>query len=101
MSFNIDIRLASLQAISNYLLIAEEKDAKKFVDLLPQMTEAITFDVQKDEETFLEDALFEFNEIEPKFFKPHFKDIYERLKPIVGKSDFAKNSPMPWVIEHL
>jgi len=34
----------------------------------------------------LEEALVEFNElaeVEPHFFKPHFKDMYMKLKPIV------------------
>ena len=92
---NLDIRLASLQAVSNYLQIAEGKDTKQFQALLPNMVEVVTTACEKDDETVLEDALVEFNEmaeIEPKFFKPHFKDVYERMKPIVGKSDFANNT---------
>jgi len=43
------------------------------------MTAVITSAMQAEDETVLEDALVEFNElaeIEPAFFKPVFKDIY-------------------------
>ena len=40
----------------------------------------------------LEDALVEFNEmaeIEPKFFRKNFKDLFVAFSPIVAKSDFT------------
>jgi len=40
----------------------------------------------------LQDAFIEFNElaeIEPKFFQPKFKSIFENTVSIVGKDDFA------------
>ena len=43
------------------------------------MTNLVLKAVEKDEETILEDALVEFNEIaeiEPKFFLKHFKDVF-------------------------
>jgi len=40
----------------------------------------------------LQETLVEFNElaeIEPKFFKQNFKDLFELFSPIVSKNDFA------------
>lgn len=34
---SLDVNLSALQAVSNFLQIAEEKDTKDFVNLLPQM----------------------------------------------------------------
>ena len=45
-----------------------------------------------DDETTLQDALIEFNEIaeiEPKFFQSKFKDIFNAIKFIVGKADYC------------
>jgi hypothetical protein len=59
------------------------------------MTQVIIHAHKDSDETVLEDALVEFNElaeIEPAFFKPHFKDIYLALKPIVAEKDFANTS---------
>jgi len=59
------------------------------------MTQVIIQAHKDSDETVLEDALVEFNElaeIEPAFFKPHFKDIYFALKPIVAEKDFANTS---------
>jgi len=92
---NLEVNLASMQAVSNYLQIAEEKDTRDFTQLLPGMTNVILKAVQQDDETVLEDALVEFNEIaeiEPKFFRKNFKDIFEKLSPIVGKNDFTNTS---------
>jgi len=47
---------------------------------------------QEDDETVLQDAMIEFNEIaevEPKFFQSKFKDIFAQTKEIVDKNDFA------------
>ncbi len=84
---SLDIRLAALQATTNLLSIAERKDTKAFLPLLPLMVAVVTGAFKEEDETVLEDALVEFNELaecEPMFFKPHFKDIYLSLKPIVG-----------------
>ena len=59
------------------------------------MVTVITTALKEEDETVLEDALVEFNElaeIEPSFFKPNFKDIYQALKPVVAYKDFANNS---------
>lgn len=56
------------------------------------MTDLILKSLQGDEETILEDALVEFNEmaeIEPKFFRRNFKDVFAKLAPIVAKNDFT------------
>ena len=91
----LDIKLAALQATANYLSIAERKDTKEFIPLLPLMIQVVDCALQEDDETIIEDALVEFNElaeVEPAFFKPNFKDVYAKLKPIVSKNDFANNS---------
>ena len=44
------------------------------------MVQVVTKALQEEDETVLEDALVEFNElaeVEPAFFKPNFKDIYD------------------------
>ena len=44
------------------------------------MIEVIDCALKEDDETIIEDALVEFNElaeVEPAFFKPNFKDVYE------------------------
>ena len=38
----LDIKLAALQALSNYLSVAERKDTKEFIRLLPLMTAVVT-----------------------------------------------------------
>ena len=51
--------------------------------------------VQEDDETVLEDALVEFNEmaeIEPKFFRKHFKDLFLAFAPITAKNDYTNNT---------
>lgn len=68
---SLDIRLASLQAVSNYLQTVEQADTKLFVDLIPDMVNVIQMAVEQDDEVVLQDAWIEFNEIaeiEPKFF---------------------------------
>ena len=49
----------------------------------------------EDEETSLEDALLEFNDIaeaEPKFFKAHYGPIFQQFMKIMGKNDFTNTS---------
>jgi len=56
------------------------------------MTNVITSALQAEDETVLEDALVEFNElaeIEPAFFKPYFKEIYLQIRPVIQNKDFA------------
>ena len=92
---SLEVNIASMQAISNYLQIAEEKDTKEFIQLLPGMVNVVTKAVQADDETILEDALVELNEIaeiEPRFFRKNFKDVFAQLSPIVGKNDFTNTS---------
>lgn len=92
---NLDIKLAALQATVNLLEIAEKKDTKAFVALLPLMTGVITEAFKAEDETVLEDALVEFNElaeIEPGFFKPYFRDIYQAIRPIISYKDFANQN---------
>ena len=58
--------------------MADRKDTKAFLPLLPMMVNVITDALKADDETVLEDALVEFNELdemEPAFFKPNFNDI--------------------------
>ena len=59
------------------------------------MTGVISQALAEDDETVLEDALVEFNElaeIEPGFFKHQFKELYAGLKPIAGKDDFTNHT---------
>lgn len=56
------------------------------------MCQVITASDTADDETNLQDALIEFNEIaeiEPKFFQSKFKDIFAGLKYIVSKKDYT------------
>lgn len=88
----LDIRLVALQATANLLSIAERKDTKAFLPLLPLMVSVVNQARIEEDETVLEDALVEFNElaeVEPAFFKPHFKEIYEQFSQIVMVRDFA------------
>ena len=88
----LDIRLASLQAVSNYLQTVESQDTKPFQELIPDMVNVIRQSAIDDDEVVLQDALIEFNEIaeiEPKFFKARFKDIFDNTLEIVNKSDFT------------
>ena len=89
---SLDINLAALQAVSNFLQIAEGKDAREFGALLPAMVQVPLKALQEDDETVLEDALVEFNEmaeIEPKFFRKNFKDLFLALSAIVAKNDYT------------
>jgi len=84
---SLDIKLASLQAVSNLLSTAERKDVKAFTELIPDMTNVIKASFEDGDEVVLEDALVEFNElaeIEPLFFKPYFQQVYAELKPIIA-----------------
>ena len=67
----LDIRLAALQAVSNYLQTVEQKDTKSMTQLIPDMYSVIRAAAAEDDEVVLQDAFIEFNEIaeiEPKFF---------------------------------
>lgn len=89
---NLDIKLASLQAVSNYLQTVEQKDTKPFTALIPDMYNVIRAAAAADDEVVLQDALIEFNsiaEVEPKFFQASFKEIFTNTLDIVGKSDFT------------
>ena len=59
------------------------------------MVGVVTQAYNEDDETVLEDALVEFNElaeIEPNFFRVDFKSIYEAFKPVVAYADYANNT---------
>jgi hypothetical protein len=65
------------------------------VTLLELMAKVPLKAVQEDDETVLEDALVEFNEmaeIEPKFFRKHFKDLFLAFAPITAKNDYTNNT---------
>jgi len=92
---SLDIKLAALQAVSNYLQTVEPKDTKPFVELIPDMYSVIRTAATEDDEVVLQDALIEFidiAEIEPKFFQPKFKEIFTNTLDIVGKNDFTNPS---------
>ena len=81
--------------MSNFLQIAEGKDARGFVDLMELMAGVAIKALQQDDETVLEDALVEFNEIaeiEPKFFRKHFKQLFQAFHQIVAKNDYTNNT---------
>lgn len=91
--------------MANLLSTAERKDTKAFVGLIPAMTNVIGSALAEDDETVLEDALVEFNdlaEIEPAFFKPYFTGIYNQLRPVVKYQDFAnkaiRQQPLEFVV---
>lgn len=91
--------------MSNYLSVAERKDTKEFIKLLPLMSQVVTSALAAEDETVLEDAMVEFNElaeIEPNFFRNDFKALYEQFKPVIAYKDFANNSirhqPMEFVV---
>ena len=89
---DLDINLAALRAVSNYLETVEQKDTKKFIALIPNITHVLKKALEMDDEVVLKDGLIEFNEIaeiEPKFFQSKFKEIFDELSPIVLKNDFA------------
>lgn len=51
--------------------------------------------LNEDDETVLEDALVEFNEIaeiEPKFFRKNFRDLFTLFQPIIAKNDYTNNT---------
>jgi hypothetical protein len=89
---SLDIKLAALQACSNFLQTVEQKDTKPFIELLPEMVNVVRSAASEDDEVVLQDALIELNsiaEVEPKFFQSKFKDIFLGTVDIVGKQDFA------------
>ena len=89
---SLEIRLASLQAVSNYLQTIEQADTKQFTVLIPDMVQVLVMATQEDDEVVLQDAWIEFNEIaeiEPKFFQKQFKEIFMSTCHIVSKSDFT------------
>lgn len=50
---SLDIRLAALQAVSNYLQTVEQADTKQFVDLIPDMVNVIQMAAEQDDEVVL------------------------------------------------
>lgn len=92
---NIHINLCSLQAVSQLLCVVQPKHVKKFLGLLEAMVKVPmkAFDLQ--DESILEDALIEFNSMadsEPKFFKDHFKDLFQVFNSIIkSSSDFSSS----------
>lgn len=92
---NFDIGLAALQAASNFIQVAETEKVKPLAALLEPMTKYVLRCYEGDEETHLEDALIEFTEIaevEPRYFKQYFKDVFAALSPIAFKTDFTNSS---------
>lgn len=92
---SLDVNLAALQAVSNYLQSAEEKDTRDFIQLLPAMVQMVLKAAQADEETILEDALIEFNEmaeVEPRFFRKNYRDIFLQFQSLVAKNDYTNTS---------
>ena len=48
--------------------------------------------LMQDEETVLQDALVEFNELaesDPKFLSKNFRELFDMFAPIVGKNDYT------------
>ena len=104
----LDTKLASLQALANFLSVAERKDTKDFIKLLPLMSGVVTQAFAEEDETVLEDCLVEFNElaeIEPNFFRADFETLYTAFKPVVAYKDFANNAirhqPMEFAVTML
>jgi hypothetical protein len=102
---SLDIKLTALQATCAYLGIGDRKHTKPFKLLLPLMTNVIHEAMVKEDETVLEDALVEFNElaeVEPGFFKTHFKQLFGGLKEIAAKSDFdnptIRHQPIEFIV---
>lgn len=92
---SLDINLAALQAVSNFLQIAERKDSRQFIDILPLMANVAIKALSLDDETVLVDALVEFNElaeVEPKFFSKNFRDLFDLFMPIVAKNDYTNTT---------
>ena len=59
------------------------------------MAQVVMKALKEDDETVLEDALVEFNEmaeIEPKFFRKNFKDLFIAFQPIVARNDYANST---------
>ena len=59
------------------------------------MVAVIVQALTEEDETVLEEALIEFNElseIEPNFFRADFKTIYDAFKPIIANKEFTNNS---------
>jgi len=59
------------------------------------MTKLVIRFLESDEETHLEDALIEYNEmaeVEPRFFKKFYKDLLIAFKPITLKADFTNSA---------
>ena len=76
---SLDIKLEALKAVTNFISDAQRSDTKEFDKLLPLMTAIISQASAEEDETVLEEALIQFNElaeIEPGFFRASFKDIY-------------------------
>ena len=89
---DLEIKLSALKATINYLGCADRKDTKDFEKLIPFLAQVVTKGLEEDDETVIEDAMIEFNdlvELEPGFFKPTFAQLYQTFKPIIGKSDFC------------
>ena len=89
---SLEIKLAALKATINYLGCADRKDTKEFYGLIPLLAGVVTKALEEDDESVIEDALVEFNdlvELEPSFFKSTFSDLYTTFKPIISKSDFC------------
>ena len=87
--------MAALKGTINYLGCAERKDTKEFIKLIPLLAQVITKALEEEDETVLEEALIEFNdlvEMEPSFFKADFYDLYNTFKPIIAKGDFMNAS---------
>ena len=88
---NLEIKLAALKATINYLGCADRKDTKEFEKLVPYLASVVVKALEDDDETVIEDAIIEFNdlvELEPGFFKPYFANLYDTFKPIIQKKDF-------------
>lgn len=102
---DLEIKLSALKATMNFLGCAERKDTKDFVKLLPLLAQVVSKGIEADDETVIEDALVEFNdlaEIEPNYFKTNIPELYAQFKPIISHKDFMnptiRHSPLEFVV---
>lgn len=92
---DLNVASTALSAVCNYLTIAPSKYTSSYQSCLEGMVSVPLRALEADDETMIDDALVEFNNVaesEPKFFVPMFKELFFTFTKLIEKNDYTKPS---------
>eukprot|EP00331_Platyophrya_macrostoma_P022094 CAMPEP_0176443770 /NCGR_PEP_ID=MMETSP0127-20121128/22638_1 /TAXON_ID=938130 /ORGANISM="Platyophrya macrostoma, Strain WH" /LENGTH=1003 /DNA_ID=CAMNT_0017829097 /DNA_START=385 /DNA_END=3396 /DNA_ORIENTATION=+ len=90
-SESLDIKLASIEALSSWVSIIDYKTCKQYEDLVPLImnTTLIVLDKSEDKGVDCLSSIVDLVESEPKFFKKNFDYLFQSMKKICSAKDLS------------